>query len=260
MVHKAKLRRKAITLREQFYKYFEILPATTEDLLYEVYHLRYQVYCVETGFERKEACQTVNKYGKQIWLEMDKYDWRSRHYLVRHIRTGLFAATVRLVLPDHNDVEAPFPIEENCVLDYPVRDINIRRHLAEISRFAVSKEFKRRAGERGTLAGVNEKAEVYLSMNPDERRILPHLTLGLLAGILRMTRANNISYWYAVMEPPLLRLLRLFGVRFETIGPDVNYHGLRRPCIAALDTVLPNIRRVNHEAWELITDCGKYAG
>ena len=39
------------SIDEAFHDYFEIVPATTEALKTEVYRLRYQVYCLETGFE-----------------------------------------------------------------------------------------------------------------------------------------------------------------------------------------------------------------
>ena len=84
------------------------------------------------------------------------------------------------------------------------------------------------------------------------------MTVGLFAAIVRMTRANDITHWYAVMEPALLRLLRLFGVRFVPIGPDVDYHGLRRPCLAEVNKVLPNMKKVNRAVWDLITECGRY--
>ncbi|GAB6067969.1 hypothetical protein JCM13664_12880 [Methylothermus subterraneus] len=244
-------------LRAKFYEYFELVPASTATLKREVYKLRFQVYCLETGFERPEDCTVVKEDGREVYLETDPYDRRSDHYLVRHRRSGLYAATVRLVLPDPDDLFLPYPIEEHCVLETPVTDLGIRRHLAEISRFAVSKEFKRRPNEAGTLAGIGAQPEVYFA--PDERRVLPHITVGLFAAIVRMTRAHAITHWYAVMEPALLRFLRLFGIHFSPIGPDVDYHGLRRPCLAEVDRVLPGIKKVNPSVWELITDNGRYA-
>ncbi len=251
-----KLVRKEDSLREQFYKFFKILPANTEPLLREVYHLRFQVYCLETGFESKEDCQYIIENGQEIWLEKDKYDRRAVHYLVQHRRTGLYAATVRLVLPDHRNINTPFPIENHCNLEFPVKNPKIRRHLAEISRFAVSREFKKRQGEKGTLAGISDSTEVYLE--PEERRILPHMAVGLFAAIGKMSCENDITHWYAVMEPALLRLLRLFGIRFIPIGDDVDYHGLRRPCLAEFSKVLASIRNVNPDVWDFVTDNGKY--
>ncbi len=247
---------KQIDLRTKFYEYFELVPAVNDPLRHEVYKLRFQVYCLETGFERLEDCECVIEDGVTVYLERDAFDTRSDHYLIRHRRTGLYAATVRLVLPDPDDPQAPYPIEGHCRLDTPVSDPGIRCHLAEISRFAVSKDFKKRRGESGTLAGIGEQTKVYFE--EDERRILPHITVGLFAAIVRMTRAHDITHWYGVMEPALLRLLRLFGIRFVPIGPDVDYHGLRRPCLAEVEEVLPNMKKVNRAVWDLITECGKY--
>ena len=35
-----------------FNEYFEMVPALTDELKNEAFKLRYQVYCVETGFEK----------------------------------------------------------------------------------------------------------------------------------------------------------------------------------------------------------------
>ena len=250
-------KRQRISLRDRFNQYFELLPADSPVLRREVYKLRFQVYCLETGFERVEDCRTAVETGRTIYLETDEYDHRSRFFLIRHRRSGIYAATVRMVLPDPHDPEASYPIEVHCELERPVTDPFIRRHLAEISRFAVSKTFKRRKGEAGTLTGINPQTDIYFQ--PDERRLLPHLTVGLFAGILRIARQEDITHCYAVMEPALLRLLRLFGVRFDTIGPDVEYHGLRRPCLAEIDQMLAGIERTDPDVWDLITDGGKYA-
>ncbi len=248
---------KRINLREKFYQYFELVHADTEAFRREVYNLRFQIYCLETGFERREDCDVLWENGQQVCLERDAWDRRSDHYLLRHRRSGIYAATVRLVLPDSLDCAEPYPIETHCQLDQPVTGSSARRHLAEISRLAVSQEFKKRRGEVGTLAGIGDRPEVYFE--PDERRVLPHLTVGLFAAIVRMTRDHDITVWYAVMESALQRLLRLFGIRFQPIGPDVDYHGLRRPCLARVEEVLPNIRKVNPPVWDLITEGGKYA-
>jgi len=246
-----------MSLRKQFYQYFDLVHADTAKLRREVFQLRYQIYCLETGFERHEDCDRSVVDGREIFLEKDAWDQRADHYLLRHLRSGRYAATVRLVLPDPADLLAPYPIEAHCRLEAPEKEPDVRSHLAEISRLAVSREFKKRAGEAGSLAGISQRPEIYFKA--DERRMLPHLTVGLFAAIVRMTRAHDIQHWYAVMEPALIRLLRLFGIRFVPIGPDVDYHGLRRPCLAEVDKVLPSIRKVNPPLWDLITEGGKYA-
>jgi N-acyl amino acid synthase of PEP-CTERM/exosortase system len=246
-------------LIEAFNEYFELVHADTDELRRQVYLLRYQVYVVETHFESVDDCTCIDIGEKdQLCWEEDEFDPRSDHYLVRHRRSGLYAATARLILPDPKEVVAPFPIEVHCLLEQPVSDPAVRRHLGEISRFAVSKVFKRRIGEGGTLAGVADNVDLYFET--DERRVLPHISIGLFAAVMRMAHAHDVTRCYAVMEPALLRLLGRFGVIFNRIGPDVEYHGMRVPCLGTMDEALPNIRRVCSPVWDLITNKGEWLG
>lgn len=240
-----------------FNQYFELVHADTEALRRQVYMLRYQVYVVETGFEHDSDCVCgYNEAGVFVHWEKDEFDGRADHYLLRHRRTGVFAATARLILPDPADIQAPYPIEAHCPLDKRVSDGATRARLGEISRFAVSKVFKRRIGEIGTLAGVSANVDMYFE--EDERRVLPHISLGLFAAVMRMVHDHGITHCYAVMEPALLRLLGRFGVIFNRIGQDVDYHGLRVPCLATVEEALPNIHKVAPAVWELITNRGEF--
>jgi len=241
-----------------FNAYFELIHADTDALRRQVYELRHQVYVLETGFESERDCTCVEVAGRgRVCWETDVYDARADHYLIRHRRTGVYAATTRLILPDPNDLSAPFPIELHCPLDTPVRDLQTRARLGEISRFAVSKVFKRRIGELGTLAGVSDHTDMYFEA--DERRVLPHISLGLFAGVVHMAYRHRITHCYAVMEPALLRLLGRFGVIFNRIGADVDYHGVRIPCLGTMQEALPNIQRVAPPVWALITYQGRWA-
>lgn len=246
-------------LREAFNEYFELIHADTDALRRQVYQLRFQVYVTETGFESAERCVCEDfPGGGRLCMEKDEFDSRSDHYLIRHRRTGLYAATTRLILPDPEAPQAIYPIERHCRLDQPVQDPALRARLGEISRFAVSKAFKRRIGEAGTLAGVAENTDIYFE--EDERRVLNHISLGLMQAILGMAHEHGISHCYAVMEPALLRLLARFGILYTRIGADVNYHGLRVPCLIPLAEAAENIRRVAPPVWELITNGGVWRG
>ena len=240
-----------------FNQYFELVHADTDELRAQVFQLRYQVYVVETGFETEADSHTgVDADGQLIHWEDDEFDARSDHYLLRHRRTGVYAATARLILPRHGAPEAPYPIELHCKLDEPVKDVSIRAHLGEISRFAVSKVFKRRLGESSSISGVASDIEVYFE--DDERRVLPHISLGLFAAVIRMMYTHDVSHCYAVMEPALLRLLGRFGVVFDRIGPDAEYHGMRVPCLTTVAGSLPNIKRIAPPVWELMTNRGEF--
>ncbi|MFA5080990.1 MAG: PEP-CTERM/exosortase system-associated acyltransferase [Hydrogenophilaceae bacterium] len=236
-------------------RYFELVHATDDTLRMEAYRLRYQVYVLETGFERPDNCRIgIDQDGTPFSWEEDEFDWRSDHYLLRHRATGQYAATARLILPHPDDGSEPFPIEAHCELEQPVMDKAIRPRLGEISRFAVSKDFKKRRGEVGTLAGVAEDVERYFE--EDERRVLPHLSLGLFAAVMRMVHAHDISHSYAVMEPALKRLLGRFGVVFDQIGPETEYHGLRVPCLITAKDALDHIKKASPPVWDLITNRG----
>lgn len=249
-----------------FYNFFEIVEADTDALKDEVYRLRYQIYCVENDFE--------NPANFPDEKEIDRYDKRSIHALIRHKKTGLYAATVRLVL---NDVEAKavFPIEthcfhrkkqpvklhieEHCLRGHQAYGIDLdtlpRKRIAEISRFAISKHFKRRIGEATTEAGVQTQIEQYCQQKGF--RMLPHISLGLLAALIRMSKKNDIHYWYAIMEPSLLRLLSRFGVRFENLGGLVDYYGMRQPCFADIRKMSAFMLKNRPDVWDLLTDKGR---
>ena len=243
-------------LLSAFNEYFEQVHANTDALRSQVFQLRYQIYVLEPGFESAPGCETrTDEMGRTTHWEVDEFDDRSDHYLLRHRRTGIYAATTRLVLPKRGQVDASYPIELHCKLDERVEDVALRAHLGEISRFAVSKVFKRRLGEAGSVAGVAPEIEAYFAEH--ERRVLPHISLGLFAAIIRMAHCHTVSHCYAVMEPALVRLLDRFGVVFRRIGPNVDYHGLRVPCITTAGESLPRIKLTAPQVWDLITNRGE---
>lgn len=237
-------------LNTAFNDYFEFIHADSNELRNEVFRLRYQVYVVETGFERPQ--------DSPDGLERDVFDLRSDHYLLRHRRTGVFAATARMILPDPSDPLVTFPIETHCTFHdgMDISDLEVRRRLGEVSRFAVTKSFKKRVGEAGTLMGIADNVEIYFE--EDERRVLPHLSLGLLAVELRMMHIHGLTHCYAVMEPALYRFISRFGLIFDQIGPAVEYHGQRIPRLGIVNEFLPNIKRVARPVWDLMTDSGRY--
>ena len=246
------------SVKELFNQYFEVFDANNQDLVDESFRIRYQVYCIENVFEDASAF-TDEK-------ETDKYDARSVHSLIHHKSSQLTAATVRLVLADPANPASAFPIEEFCKssVDFsklPLANVP-REQIAEVSRFAVSKNFKKRLDEQGTIAGVSPDVNSYPDPKTDIEnsgrisRMFPHISIGLFQGIVRMSADHNVKYWYAVMEPSLLRLLSRFGICFNPIGPVVNYHGMRQPCFANADEVLAGIYHQRQDIWELITDDG----
>lgn len=239
-------------LFDTFHRGFEVVPAEGPELVEAALRLRYQVYCREHGFEDPDQ--------HPDGLERDPFDARAVHTLVRHRRSGRFVGTVRLVLPDAGDSAAPFPIEAHCRSAFYQPSLGThlpRKRVAEISRFAVSREFRRRMAEDGPPS-PGPRALPPTGPIPDSpQRHLPHITVGLFAGIVRMSALHGVSHWYAAMEPALLRLLTRFGIHFQSIGRTVAYHGRRRPTLGVAQSVLDRIHRERPEVWRVITDRGR---
>ena len=239
-------------LSELFNTYFDIVTGADSSVIDEALKLRYQVYCVEHDFEDSSNF----KDGK----ESDEYDYRSVHGIVCHRSSGITAATVRLVLPDTSNLDTPFPIEKNCSESLrcapPLLKRIPRQSMAEISRFAVSKNFKRRQGEAGSVAGIGPNIEEYVKQYPAGKRVIPHLILGLFAAIVKLSAERHLTHWYAVMDVSLLRLLTRYGIDFIPIGDQVDYHGLRQPCFGKIDDVLAGIWNKRFDIWQLITADG----
>lgn len=249
-------------LIEGFSRHFEIVSAQTDEQIKESWKLRYQVYSVENQFEKAADCPDQ--------LERDEYDAHSAHCLLMHRASGLMVGTVRLVLPKPRELDTLFPIEKHCESSFNTTESGFRtatsfdraslprQSLAEISRFAISKEFKKRLHDQKHVWGPPDiQGNLEQEMDDLERRLIPHITIGLFAAIVRMSAEHGISHWYAVMEPALLRLLRQFSIRFQPIGPLMDYHGKRYPCVAVAEDVLAQMELGCPEVWRLITDNGR---
>jgi N-acyl amino acid synthase of PEP-CTERM/exosortase system len=234
---------------ESFNKYFEMMPAISDELKNEVYKLRYQVYCVETEF--------LNPQYYPDGLEFDEFDQRSVHYLIRHRKSGDFAATTRLILPDANKPEKLFPVEIHCKIDNDavMQAIN-RSYLGEISRFCVSKSFKKRKNEGHTLAGLNVNwCPDYFTL--DERRSFPHIAIALIACFIKASYENDIHYLFACMEPSFFRFVSPLGINLTKIGSLVDYHGERWPAMIKIADLLDCVAEKNLDIWKLLTNNGR---
>ena len=228
-------------------KWFEIVYCNTPELVEQAFRLRYQVYCVENPFE--DPAQ--NPDG----LEKDEYDERSVHSILVHKPTGQVAGTVRLILPDDSRSDGGLPammLSEDGLGMLTPSDLPIGE-TAEISRFAVSKKFRRRQGDTAYPASNPPPGEP----GYDDRRVVPSITLGLMKAVVEMGKRHGITHVCAVVEPALLRLLRQLGITFYKAGKAVEYHGVRQPVYRDFDSWSASIYEQRPEIWELITDSGR---
>jgi N-acyl amino acid synthase of PEP-CTERM/exosortase system len=161
---------------------------------------------------------------------------------------------VRLILPDRNT--------EDCL---PISGLlrengyDLAQHVAidrtvEVSRFAISKQLRRRIGDDKGLGAAASP----LSREERERRgNLP--CLSLIQFLLRQSVESGVTYWTAVMEEKLLRMLAGMGIHFHSIGPLVFHHGLRQPSYCYLPQMLDEMKSEQRDYWNVITNGGELA-
>jgi N-acyl amino acid synthase of PEP-CTERM/exosortase system len=207
------------TVGDHFSDYFDVRFACTEDLIWQVHRLRYEVYCREFGYEREETCP-----GGQ---ERDDYDEHSLHCLIVHRESGMGAGCIRVVVPPREGSDFLLPMERFCgssltdPLLHPAR--LPRSTIAEVSRLAVHTQFRRRAGESQSPVGrldIEHLAE-------NEKRSFPLLGLALFCAGTSLMRLCGREEAFVMMERRLARRLTSTGFPFSQIGEPLEYHGPR---------------------------------
>lgn len=236
-----------------FNSVFNVELAMSPETVNEVFEVRYQVYCIDRPFEDPNCFADKREH--------DEYDPRSAHALIRHRMTRDSVAAVRLVMAGDSPELADFPMEAPCVhrMDQAAQDAFARarrEQVAEISRMAVSREFRRRLNENESISGTSDF--VCYEDSENGKRAMPYISLGIFSAILQMSVKNDITHWIAMMEPSLLRLLKRFGVEFDYVGPVMEYHGRRRPAFTEAASLLEGIRKRRPDVWALVTEGGRY--
>ena len=224
--------------------YFYTLAADSPELIKTAHALRYQVYCLERKFEA--ADQHLD------FLEKDEFDSHALHGLIFHRPTGKAIGTVRLIVPELRADSLPIEsmLREN---NLQAADHFPARTTAEVSRFAISNEFRRRSFDLAPPVTPIERAK----RRSERHGNLP--CLGLVQILLRQSIDQGVTHWAAVMEPTLLRMLASMGIHFTALGPVIEHHGLRQPCYCSLPEMLETLRREQPEYWDIITNAGELA-
>ena len=219
--------------------HFKAIDATSSELIAIAHQIRYQVYCVEHAFE----CEADHPDG----LEHDEFDDHAAHGLLFDRASDSPVGTVRLILPLHDRIDESFAIQRIC--DHPAlkgSSILPLHSTAEVSRFSISKHFRRRRTD--ILQGDGAVGTAH--------RCGPLLRLGLIQALIRMSVQRGVTHWCAVMEPSLLRILAGMAIRFEPLGPPIAYHGLRQPCFCHVGKMLRDVEKERPAFWNVLTEGG----
>lgn len=194
------------------------------DRLSDVFRLRYQVYVKEWGFEDESA----HPEG----LEKNIFDEHSLHIAAVRKDCDQIIGSARIVCHSH----LGFPIEDHMTIEPPVSE-KIRIKTGEISRLAISKEFSQRAEDK-VFQGQSSAPPPKLPV-PNERREKENdLVMGLYRQICYQSRLAGLTHWYVAMAKGLDILLRRKKIYFPHAGPEIDYHGLRKPYFGEISSIL----------------------
>lgn len=206
-------------ISSHFSSYLTPLLATEVALQQQVYKIRYNVYCQELKFEEPNPLEE----------ERDEFDGYSQHCLIHHDNSGLYAGTVRIVTP--TEPTQLLPIEKYCINSITNKQFDPRqfdrKDVCEVSRLAVPSMFRRRQMDKFQGAGVGAINQAIYSET--ELRCFPFIAVGLYLAAASMALENQVKHAYVMMEPRLARSMSFVGIKFEQIGPVIEYHGKRAP-------------------------------
>ena len=216
-----------------FSSYLEPVIADSPELKNQVFQIRHHVYCDELNFEP----------AREDGLETDEFDEFSQYCLIHHKNSGHYAGTVRLVTP-HKKGQL-LPIEKYCLNSITNKELDPRNfpreQVCEISRLAVPKEFRRR--QMDNFAGAATGAINTRTYSDTELRCFPFIAVGLYFIAASLAMNKEIQHAYVMMEPRLARSMRFIGIKFDQIGPVIDYHGRRAPYYINQPILLKNLSR-----------------
>ncbi|MEJ2566919.1 MAG: PEP-CTERM/exosortase system-associated acyltransferase [Gammaproteobacteria bacterium] len=217
-----------------FDKHFEAVLADCEEGKRVHYKIRYQVYCMEAGYEDSSAF-----VGDE---EKDEWDKHSAHFLIRSKLTGEWIAAMRLILPG---AKGSHPVFQFCDIDGSVANRTHGSTTGEISRLCIVNSFRRKL--------TTGRAEMERSC-PDQQGFTAHaqlrdrckeplIVLGLFRAAAQYSREHGIPYWYFLTTSALARMLKRMNVHMVKAGGSCMHNGERHPFLIDLRDAVERARR-----------------
>jgi N-acyl amino acid synthase of PEP-CTERM/exosortase system len=222
----------------------------SQNILEEIFRLRFKVYCEEWGFE--------DPANYPDGLERNEYDNSAQHFTIRSTQDGSIIGTVRVILPS----ELGYPVLKNCTIDpdmYEKASGGLREmRIGEVSRLAISKDFRKRI-EDDSLAGYAGKLPDEQDMGHEKRR--HNFVHEFYKYLLLQSMAMGLSHWYIAMKRGLYILLKRVGMVYHPIGPEIDYHGLRSPYLGNLQQIKEGMLMKDPHCFDFIkNEMNKTAG
>lgn len=233
-----------------YHNSFAIERADSPEKIKQALRLRYDVYCRENAF--------IDPALHPEEMEHDEFDARAVHHLLIHRESGMVAGTIRILLPNPEGPLTSFELQKNC--DHPLLQIENRvMGMAEISRFCMARDFRRRPRDGHILPSYYEQEEGGAKMGGVSlfRRRIPYAPLGLLGAAFETILNAGISDVVMAVDPGQFRSLKRLGLDYRMLGPRLAYLGAQQPFIFNIKTALDSMAQENPECWDVVSDRGR---
>ena len=204
-----------------FDEHFEAVLADCEEGKRIHYKIRYQVYCLEAGYEDYRAFS-----GGE---EKDEWDNHSAHFLVRSKLTKEWIAAMRLILP-HG--ESKHPVFNFCDIDRTIADTAHGAMSGEVSRLCILNSFRRSLPPKipnNKNQSAQDQQKSFLHSQLKERCKEPLIVLGLLRAAAQFSCEHGIPYWYFLTTSALARMIKRMHVHMVKAGESCFHNGERHP-------------------------------
>ncbi len=197
------------------------------------YQLRYQVFCLETGYE--DPAQFPD--GE----EKDEWDDSSTHFLVQEKDTGQWVAAMRLVLPE----ASVLPINKRVAIESALhRD---RWDSAEISRLCMVGHYRRRLqGRAVSCAGRTSERSVHsegaIQSEIRKQQRTAEILQALLSAAVTVSAERGIVYWYMLITRALAKILgTVLPMNLQLAGPVCSHRGERYPFLVDVGQIIRDL-------------------
>jgi len=175
--------------------------------------IRYQVFCLDKGFEDPSAFSTVH--------ETDAWDDQSAHFIVQNTQTLQWVAATRIVLPKRG---SPLPVDTLGAFDRH-RLENPLQEVGEISRFCIIPNKARE--ETNMLAELDPNSLEAWGIGAIGRSQQFEVTLGMIRTLIIFALKRDIINCVMLITDAFARLLRKLGVKLRQVGPVTEHRGMR---------------------------------
>lgn len=216
----------------QILERFEIKICNTLADIKRCMKIRYDVYCLELGWESAEAFPDR--------LERDVFDEAAVHILLKERAGGQPVGAARIVYPDAAVSDGRLPVvTHSAQLERSLADYCGLDSVFEVSRLTMSREAMT-SGLRGGDAGLPNASPA----------------LALLKGVLQATAYDGYPTACMIVALPLKRMLTSLGCRFHDIGIRIEHRGVRVPLYRDMAALLAEMHDIRPDVWRYVTDGG----